>query len=86
MLPIAGQTAWPIGLTFFVDTHGWPGGVKGKIFKKKIFFYGQPAALQLFLIKKKCTNAIGKIFWNKNIEDYYYYGERKQMIFYIDRK
>ena len=23
MLPIAGQTAGPIGLNFFVDTHGW---------------------------------------------------------------
>ena len=22
-------TAEPIGLTFFVDTHGWPGGVLG---------------------------------------------------------
>ena len=29
MLRIAGQTAGPIGLKFFVDTHGWPGGVKG---------------------------------------------------------
>ena len=25
MFPIAGQTAGPIGLNFFVDTHGWPG-------------------------------------------------------------
>ena len=25
MLPIAGQTAGPIGLKFFVDTQGWPG-------------------------------------------------------------
>ena len=29
MFPIAGQTAGPIGLKFFVDTHGWPGGVIG---------------------------------------------------------
>ena len=29
MLPIAGQTAGLIGLKFFVDTHGWPGGVIG---------------------------------------------------------
>ena len=29
MLPIAGQTARPNGLKFFVDTNGWPGGVKG---------------------------------------------------------
>ena len=27
MFRIAGQTAEPIGLHFFVDTHGWPGGV-----------------------------------------------------------
>ena len=26
MLPIAGQTGGPIGLIFFVDTHGWTGG------------------------------------------------------------
>ena len=46
MLPIAGQTAGPIGLKFLVDTHGWPGGVsKEKNFlnffsklKKKSFF------------------------------------------------
>ena len=29
MLRIASQTAGPIGLNIFVDTHGWPGGVKG---------------------------------------------------------
>ena len=29
MLCIAGQTAGPIGLNFFVDTHVWPGGVIG---------------------------------------------------------
>jgi len=29
MLRIAGQTAGPIGLIFFVDTHGLLGGVKG---------------------------------------------------------
>ena len=27
MLPKADQTAEPIGLEFFVDTYGWPGGV-----------------------------------------------------------
>ena len=27
--PIAGQTAGPIELKFFVDTNGWPGGVIG---------------------------------------------------------
>ena len=26
MLRIAGQTAGPIGLNFFVDTQGWTGG------------------------------------------------------------
>ena len=36
MLPIAGQTAGLIGLKFFVDTHGWLGGVLGK--KSKTFF------------------------------------------------
>ena len=40
MLPVAGQTAGPIGLKFFVDTHGWPGGV---------FFHGQRWALQLVI-------------------------------------
>ena len=38
MFPIAGQTAGPIGLNFFEDTHGWPGGVIG--YKKiEIFFF-----------------------------------------------
>ena len=39
MLPIAGKTARPIGLTFFVDTHGWPGGVLG--FKKNRSFFSK---------------------------------------------
>ena len=37
MLPIADQTAGPIGLKFFVDTQGWPGGVIGK--KSKLLFF-----------------------------------------------
>ena len=41
MLSIVGQTAGPIGLKFFVDTHGWPMGVKG-YFKK---IHGQCRAL-----------------------------------------
>ena len=49
MFPIAGQTARPIGLKFFVDTHGWPGGVKGKKkfrkIEKKKKFHGQRRAL-----------------------------------------
>ena len=36
MLRIAGQTAGPIGLTFFVDTQGLPGGVLG--YKNSNFF------------------------------------------------
>ena len=39
MFRIAGQKAGAIGLTFFADTHGWPGGViseKARIF---LFFY-----------------------------------------------
>ena len=38
MFPIAGQTAGPIGLKFFVDTHGWPGGVSGRQ-KFEFFFF-----------------------------------------------
>ena len=34
MLRIAGQMAGPIGLNFFVDTHGWGGEIK---FEKKNF-------------------------------------------------
>ena len=36
MLRIAGQMAGPIMLNFFVDTQGWPDGVK---FKKIKFFF-----------------------------------------------
>ena len=36
MLPIAGQTAEPNRLKFFVDTHGWLGVVLG--YKKFLFF------------------------------------------------
>ena len=45
MSPIAGQTAGPNGLKFFVDTHG---------FKKK--FYGQRWALQLVITKFECIH------------------------------
>ena len=37
MLRLAGQTAGPIGLKFFVDTQGWPGSVKG--YKTLEFFF-----------------------------------------------
>ena len=56
MLPIAGQTAGPIGLTFFVDTQGWPGGIKGYFFK--FFFHGQRRALQLILHKTEGIYAL----------------------------
>ncbi len=29
MLRIVGQTTGPIGLKFFMDTHGWSGGIEG---------------------------------------------------------
>ena len=60
MLRRAGQTAGPIGLKFFVDTHRWPGGVKGlknsKNFVLKFFFkikkiHGERRALQLVFYK-----------------------------------
>ena len=45
MFPIAGQTAGPIGLEFFVDTHGWPGGDIGlknpNSFFFEIFFFSK---------------------------------------------
>ena len=53
MLRTAGQTAGQIGLTFFVDTHGWPGVLyakqKSKIFFFKFFFHGQRRALKLVI-------------------------------------
>ena len=45
MLPIAGQTAGPIGVTFFVDT-SWPGGVIGK----QNFFVFQICLKFLFIL------------------------------------
>ena len=57
MLCIAGQTAGPIGLKFFVDTLGWSGGVIGSknrhlflniCFSKTFsFFHGQHRAFWL---------------------------------------
>ena len=35
MLPIAGQTALPIGLTFFMDSYGLLGGVFQHLKKQK---------------------------------------------------
>ena len=54
MLPIAGKSAGPIGLKFFVDTHGWPHGVIGKknlIFFKQNVFHGQRRVPQLVSYK-----------------------------------
>ena len=54
MFPIAGQTAGPIGLNFFVDTQGRSGGDIGKkkirnYFFQNLFLNGQRRALQLVL-------------------------------------
>ena len=49
MFPIAGQTAGPIGLKNFVDTHGWPGGDIGLKQIQNFFSHGQRRALQLVL-------------------------------------
>ena len=63
MLPVAGQTAGPIGLTFFVDIHGGVIGKKNffnfsKIFLNFFFFFfkyffpwatpGPPASIEYF--------------------------------------
>ena len=53
MLRIAGQAAGPIGLKFFEDNPGWPGGVIGK---KKIEIYFQNYFLSKF---KKIKNSTG---------------------------
>ena len=37
ILRIAGQTAGPIGLTFFLNTHGWPGNVIGGSDARKFY-------------------------------------------------
>ena len=48
MLPIGGQTAGPIGLKFFMDTHGWAGSVVGiKNCLTNFFIHGECRALQL---------------------------------------
>ena len=51
MLPLAGQMAGPNGLTFFVGTHGWTGGVSGqkqiRNLKKKFFF----SFFQIFFLR-----------------------------------
>ena len=51
MLPLAHQTAGPIGLKFFVDTHGWQRcyRLKKSYFFQIFFFHWQDWALQLVL-------------------------------------
>jgi len=68
MLPIAGPTAGPNVLIFFVDTHGWPGVVidekiqyffsifLNKFFFQIYFFHGQRLAFQLVFYN--CKNEI----------------------------
>ena len=59
MLPIAGKTAGPNGLKFFLDIHGWPGGCH-RLKKFQYFFShplkklpGQRRALQLVYVIKQ---------------------------------
>ena len=56
MFPIAGQTAGPIGLKFFVDTQGWPGGDRLKKIRNFVFC-GQRRALQLVKDKIKFNSS-----------------------------
>ena len=55
MLRIAGQTAGPIGLKFFVDTI-MVGLVKGNFLFFYLFFHGQRLALQLVYYKLGCSD------------------------------
>ena len=50
MSPIAGQTAGPNGLNFFVDTQGWPGSKAKKIrnFLFSKFFFSNNFFFQHF--------------------------------------
>ena len=56
MLPIAGQTALPIGLNFFMDSHGLSGGVFSiffqYFFKIKKNVNGQRRRLLFFIMKQ----------------------------------
>ena len=56
MLRIAGQTAGPIRLICFVDTHGWPGGVISGFFTSFIFFPRATPGISasLFSLPNKC--------------------------------
>ena len=56
MFPIAGQTAVPIGLNNFVDTHGLKAKKKIPNFFFKFFFHGQRRALHLvYIIKERLS-------------------------------
>ena len=52
MLRIAGQTAGPIGLKCFVDTHGWP--------KYLFFSTGNPGSFSKYYIKARVWVEHGK--------------------------
>ena len=58
MLSIAGQTAGPIGLTFFVDTHGGLGvlQLKFELFLKIFFF--QNIIFQIFFHGKRALQPV----------------------------
>ena len=75
MFPLAGQTAGPIRLNFFVDTHGWPRDVLSKakkfgffflqFFFKNVFIHGQLRALQLVFNNEDAIVLFSKpvMFW-----------------------
>ena len=61
MLRIAGQTAGPIGLTFFGDTHGWP----GKFFFQFFFHFISTSNAEPFMqLLRNILNALmQKFIW-----------------------
>ena len=70
LLPIAGLTAGPNWAEIFVDTHGWPGGVKGEknptfFFKLffQFFFHGHCRALQLAYFQSLNKSTKGSIYF-----------------------
>ena len=71
MLRIAGKTAGPIRLTFFVDNHGWPGGIKVKK-NRHIFFQnysmGKRLVIQLVINKIQPNNYYMQMGVSNNIK------------------
>jgi len=65
MLSIAGQSAGPIRLKFFVDTHGWPGGVLDEKNYKFLFFPLKPYKLYLFHFLCLVDEIVFKVNTNK---------------------